>query len=662
MLSIEPLVALKQLPPKFTLVFDDGEMQTTRRRTVVSSYFWEYHRKYPEIPLLVKHHIQSVIGLKSYNSDTHTKLCQAIEKDVYRLYEDRDKNIVANTSKIAFDTTIRMTNELMGDLAPYVAPFDLLDAIEINRHPKIQEAIARATPTGDSVRDVYAVAEEVIMNDPSLNRNGLARAYRNNTVKREQVLQTVTFRGIPTEPDGALYRVSINSGYLEGLTKIYDFVTDSRSATKASMSAEAPLQDSEYMARRLQFLASVVEKIEHKDCGSKNLLRWYIDPEVRDDDGTLISVGGIRAMEGKFVELDDNPGVLVELTGKEEHLNGTYVRMRSVLTCTNENPHTVCRTCFGGLYRNYYDHQNLGHLCCVTITEKITQNTLSTKHLVSTGQGARIQLSQMSKKFFKIGASKVDYVLLPHLKKFQTKITLSRTEAMNLADIMKMQDLDDLMVSHASYLTSVLINYRDKGITMSEEVDINQGNRKAFMSLPFIKYIKRVGFVVDKDNNFEIDLKDWNYEKPIFSIPQMEVSYSEHGQEVSAVIESSMANIEERQKPESPLNTLQELNTIVAEKLDIKLSILEVIIYATMVKSRNDPGLTRNYPNPVLGIARSILSARSLSVALSFQGHSDFMLNARSYFASNRVSSGMDVFFAVEEAVNEANKALKQTN
>ena len=57
LLSIEPLVALKQLPPKFTLVFDDGEMQTTRRRTVVSSYFWEYHRKYPEIPLLIKHHI-----------------------------------------------------------------------------------------------------------------------------------------------------------------------------------------------------------------------------------------------------------------------------------------------------------------------------------------------------------------------------------------------------------------------------------------------------------------------------------------------------------------------------------------------------------------------------------------------------------------------------
>lgn len=140
-----------------------------------------------------------------------------------------------------------------------------------------------------TVRDVYAVAEEVTMNDP---RNGLARAYRNNTVKREQVLQTVTFRGIPTEPDGALYRVSINSGYLEGLTKICDFCDRlSVGYKKRSMSAEAPLQDSEYMARRLQFLASVVEKIEHKDCGSKNLLRWYIDPEVRDDSTLpLISV------------------------------------------------------------------------------------------------------------------------------------------------------------------------------------------------------------------------------------------------------------------------------------------------------------------------------------------------------------------------------------
>ena len=656
LLNIQPLELMTTLPPKFTLVFDDGEFITTRRRTVVSAYFWDYHRQYPRTPLNARHHIQHLVEKGSYNSNTHTDLCQAIEKDVFRIYEDEDEEIVAHTSKIAFDASNRMTNELMPSLAPYVAPFDLLDAIQINRHPTLQKAFAEAVPTGDSVRDVYGVVEKVILTDPSLDNNGLARAYRNNTVKREQVLQSVAFRGIPTEPDGDLYRVSINTGYLEGMTKVYDFVSDSRSAPKALMSTEAPLRDSEYMARRLQFLVSVVKSIKGKDCGTKDLKRWYIDPEVFDDDGTLITTGGISSMEGKFVELEENPGVLVELTGKEKHLNGKYVRMRSVLGCQNEDAHSVCRTCFGGLYRNYYSHQNLGHLCCVTITEKITQNTLGTKHLVATGQGARIQLTTTSKQFFKVGASKVDYLLVPHLKKFQAKIVIPRTDALNLADVMKMDSIEDLMLTHVSYLTDITIAFRDKGVPSRPIVSINQGNRKAFMTMQFIKYIRKVGFTVDNDNNFEIDMKDWNYEKPIFSVSQTEVSYSEHGQQFARLVESSMQNIEERQKPESPLNTLQELCTLVNSKLSINVALLEVIIYASMVPSRNNPSLARGWPKPVLGIARSTIYFRSLSAAMSFQGHSDFMLNARAYFPHFRVSNQMDVFFDSQACTSEALK------
>lgn len=643
LLNVGSSLLFSMLPKKFTLVFDDGELVTTRRRTLVSHYFWEYHRQYPETPLLVRHHIQPLIQQKPFNSGSHTDLCGIIERDVYRIYEEVDENIVAKTSKIAFDCVNRMTNEMMPSMAPYVAPFDLLDAIEINRHPRIQEAFRNSSPTGKSVQEVYDIVKDVIMNDSSLDHNGLARAYRNNTVKREQVLQTVAFRGIPTEPDGRLYRLAIQTGYLEGMSKIYDFLTDSRSAPKALMSAEAPLQDSEYLARRLQFLVSVVHSIVGKDCGSTEYVNWYVDPEIQEDN-KVISVGGIKAMQGKFI-LDEETNQLKELKGNEAHLNGKYVRMRSVLTCKNHDPHTVCRTCFGGLWRNVYNHQNLGHLCCVTITERITQNTLGTKHLVATGEGARIQLTPVSSKFFKVGTSKVDYLLLPYLKKFQTKLVIPRTETMNLADLMKMESTENLMLPHISYLTSVVIVQRDKGVAIPTEVNVNQGHNKAFMSLQLIKYIRKHGFTVDKDNNFEIDLKEWNYDKTIFTVPQTEVSYSEHGQNIGRVIESNMAAIDERQKPESAVNTLQELNTLCAEKLSVPLSALEVIIYASMSWSKDNAYMARGSSESVLGIARQLIYRRSLSAAYAFQGHADFMLDGRSFFAGGRVNSALDVFF-----------------
>ena len=38
-----------KLPEKFVLVCDDGEIETTRYRTVFTCFFWEYHRQFPEL-------------------------------------------------------------------------------------------------------------------------------------------------------------------------------------------------------------------------------------------------------------------------------------------------------------------------------------------------------------------------------------------------------------------------------------------------------------------------------------------------------------------------------------------------------------------------------------------------------------------------------------
>ena len=651
LLKFEPAKLVLQLPPTFTLVFDDGELNTTRRRTHVTSFFWEYHKVFPKTPLKMAHHLEVVLKGRPYNSSSHTALIEAICRDVYAQYENDEPEINAITSKIAYRTSNNMMDEMMAPLAPYVTPLDVLDAISLARHPRILEATQNTVPDDRSIVKTYDIIRDVFENDVSVRQNGLVLAYRAATVNREQVLQSIT-RGKPTEANGKIFDIPIMTGYLNGLSKIYDFASDSRSAPKAQASAEAPLQESEYMARRLQFLVSVVERIKGNDCGTTKLVDWFVDKEVRDDNNRLQTPGGISSMAGKIIE-DPDTKQLIELTGEEKHLNGRYVRMRSVLTCQNPNPHTVCRTCFGGLWRNYYNHANLGHLCCVTITEKITQNTLGTKHLVASGEGAPIRLTSFTSKFFRLLKNKTVYHLNPILKKLGLRIILNRDEAMNLIDVMKMEDISDLKVNETTRLTSVKFIYRDKGADISDIVPVEQSNREAFLTMDMVHYIRKHGWTVDETNNFQIDLKDWDFEDPIFAIPQMEISYSQHGAEVGRMIESNMNSIDERQRPDSPLSTLQELSSLVNSKLDIPLACLEVIIYASMIPSRNNHAMARNWEKAVLGVARNTIYSRSLSCAYAFQGHADFMLDPKSFFPHFRPDNNMDVFFSPEKVIED---------
>lgn len=651
LLNYEPSQLPNTLPKKFSLVFDDGEIITTRRRTVYSRFFWEYHKFFKKIPLNISHHLQTILNGKYYNANTHTNLIEAICRDVYKFYEDDESEINAITSKIAYRVSNNMMNEMMAPLAPFVTPIDILDAICLVRHPVIFEAVSKVVPDGRAVDNIYKITRDVIENDLSIRSNGLVLAFLSNTVKREQVLQSVALRGTPTEANGKLFDITVDTGYIEGITTIYGFAADSRSAPKAQTSAEKPLQESEYMARRLQFLVSVVERIKGKDCGA-DYIDWLIDKEIRDESNRILSPGGISSMVGKYIE-DPVTKEMIELTGNETHLNGRYVRMRSVLKCKNDDPHTTCRTCFGGLWRNYYNHANLGHLCCVTITEKITQNTLGTKHLVASGEGAPIRLNALSSKYFTLLKNKTIYHLQPILKKLNLRIVISRDEAINLIDIMKMSDISDLRVNEATRVTNVKMIYKDKGKDVDDIVPVEQSNREAFLTLEMIKYIIENGWTADSFNNFLIDMKDWDFNNPVFAIPQMEISYSQHGAEVGRMIESNMNSIDERQRPDSPLATLQELSSLVISKLEIPLSALEVIIYASMIPSRNNHAMARNWENAILGIARNTIYSRSLSCAYAFQGHADFMIDPKSFFPHFRPDNPMDVFFSPEKVIQE---------
>ena len=287
------------LPDRFILVCEDGEIETTRHRTAFTWFFWEFHRQFPEIPLRTSHTLEHALGGKPYNSNTHLKIIETIAWDVMENVKRGNMNMAEKISEIGFRASIDGSNFFIPAIAAYITPIDVVDAIAVLRHPKLLEARKLYTDDPDGVAKIYDVAREILLKDPEFSKNGLAIACRSGTVKIDQVLQSVALRGDPSEADGSIFETRIAHGYLEGLTDIYEFASDSRSAVKAQSSTEKPIQDNDFMSRRLQLLASVVEKIEGDDCGAE-MVEWLVSPKEYDGDGNLLYPGGIKFMPGKI--------------------------------------------------------------------------------------------------------------------------------------------------------------------------------------------------------------------------------------------------------------------------------------------------------------------------------------------------------------------------
>ena len=639
------------LPPRFDLQFDDGAViNTTRRRTVFSRFMWRYHLEFPKIPLLKEHHLQSILEKGSFGSNTHVQLCSTISKEIYKHYPP-DQSFPGKIAEIAYRQSVEVSNYENQNLAAHAGSIDLIEGIEIVRHPRIIAAKLLCKDDSSKIPEAYDAIKEVIMKDPSLNNNNLAQSCRNNTVKMGQVLKSIMC-GKAAEPDGKLFDISTYTGYLEGNYDIFDFASESRSATKAIAGTEAPLQDSSYMARRFQLIMSVVKKISGYDCGNNAYEDWPVQEKEYDDENRLVYPGGIVYMKGKFY-LNPETGKEEEITGKEEHLNGKILKLRMLKNCQNKDPHTVCCKCFGGMWRNYYPHQNLGHACSTTFTERVIQQTLGIKHNVASSHGEGIKYNSISSYFFRKTRKATNYVLNTMLKRMDLKITLRAREAIQLVDAVRVKNIHDLRMNKLTRIFEIRMDYNEKGNPMFAHVEINQKSIPAFVTMEFIRYIIENPWTATEDNDFQIDMKHWDFDKPVFAIPEMEKSDAEHGKEVGRLIESNMSSINDRQNPESALSTLQELFELATIKMDIQLSCLEVMLYALMIPSRNNHAMARGWSDPVLSVARNLIISRSLAPAYAFQGHAKFMLNPKAFFPHFRPDSDFDVFFAPAQMLKD---------
>ncbi len=640
------------LTGSFTLVFDDNsEIQTNDRQTLYSSYFWDFHRHYPKTPLLPTHHVSSYISRERLSSKTHIDLLTVIYWDTLGAYPEQKLQIKDGTTRLIYEVTNQLYNDMIVKTEGSIMSIDILDFLEINNHPDIQKAFTKLQPTPESIDHTYRAIMQTIHGDPNLDGNSLTRAVKSRMVNANQVLQCVGPRGFVSEVDGAILVNPVTRSYTQGMRTLYNEVAESRTAAKALYFSESPLQDSEYFARRLQLVCMSVEKLSRNDCGSTQYLNWRIKPPVIED-GRETYPGDLKFLVGKYY-LDPVTKTLKAIKRSDKHLNNTVVQLRSVLYCKDPNPHNVCEVCFGQMADNIGDHMNLGHVCSATTTRQTTQSVLSTKHLDASSTSNPIQFSPEMQPFFQIEEKTTEYRLKPTLKSKNLRLIIASSDLFGFTDILQTENVEDMDPSRISSIEEVGFAFLNIDDSAPAVIKIGQMGRKAVLSTEFLKYAKKKRWEINSAHHFVFDMSDWDYSQMLFKLPDMEYSFAKHSKQIAEIIESKMEALNQRNRPESPVRTLQELFDMANSKISVNLSLLEVIIYAMMVynQDKGDMYLARNSEHATLGVRDDVIRNRSLSASFGFESQMASVMNPQSFFKGTRPDHPLDVFFCPKEVL-----------
>jgi hypothetical protein len=618
----------------FLVEFEDGVLPGSEKDVVFSHYVWEFHRKYPKTPLLKNHFLPAVLKDGVIGSKTHLSLIRNVLFSVYDTYrlEVKDPQVLlARLARMGYVVANNMYNDFSEELEAFVGCFDILDFIQITRHEGIVNAISEMKPTQEGIDGVYKVAKAAIKSDPALAKNPLVQATNAGVVRVEQLLQCCVIRGYLTDINSAVFPRPILTNFTRGIHSIADIAMESRSAAKALKFSESPLQKSEYFSRRQQLVCMNVRHLHQGDCGSTKYLNWFVT--------------GLKTIQGKYY-LDEMSGVLKVVTLGDTHLLGTSIRMRSVVGgCAHPDPYGICGVCFGQLSDTILPGTNIGHHCCVSEMQKVSQNVLSIKHHDGSSVVEGISLDGKEARYLWATEGGSTYYLNQSNKRFSAlQLLIKPEQAPSLTDLMKVDDvrkLDPVRIGVFDNITLIGVDRKSNEEVVSLHLTLNK--RQASMTHDLLDHIRRVGWTISNQGQFLVDMKEWDFSKPLMSLPIRHFNMSDHQQEIENFLEKED---KAGKYAEAGVDVmLADFHHLVNKKLDVNLAILEVVLLANMI---SDPE-KRNFRIPkcwdenlAKGTLRQMYNDRSMSALMAFQGHKQVLTDPNQALLTNRPDHPFD--------------------
>ena len=666
-LTMQPREISQKLRGTLQVQFDDGVVVPMGAKEInVSRYAWELWNLFPRAPLTSALRANNFLSHGRLSNDTHGGLLRSAYRTIVNEYihiGDDYGEIMNTLWKRIMQLVNQYYNDKIVESEPYVQGYDILDMIEVARHPTVVNTIRTAPMTQDGIDQVYKAVKAVSFSD-EMKHNPLAQAYVAGFVKRQQYDQVLGVRGFLTDVDSTIYPKPIMRGFLEGLTILADMMMESRSGAKALANSEAPLQRSEYFARRLHHVCSKVDKLHSGDCGSTRTFPWLVRDGYTKSTGEKVD-SDLFGLAGKYYI--DEDGKLQYVSETDKHLIGKTIQLRSpnypggCLIPATKDPNGICEVCFGRMaYSVPYD-TNLGLYSASVTAEKEGQGILSTKHYDGTSVVEGIKLTGMPARLLWAEENGRDYYINHSVMKNAAEVyfTLSSSEIRGITDITNAPNVEMLDICRVSEFSGVVLHVVDEdGVDSFYELSLTLNSRQPSLSHAMLQHIREHGYTVNPNSgHFVFKLTGWDSNKPMFTLPLRHFNMSDHQQLLEASLTGervgSAAGIDAREvdsgvpkrrnrrinKEDLPVEAqMVALFDLIFSKLKTRLSTVEVV-YLSMVASEHEKKPYQLYSGNTLGEDSSAVKqtlrehyrASSAGVVMAFQEQESYLTNPGVY-------------------------------
>ena len=612
-----------------SITFDDGPLITNKGAIQFSWYLWKNHRYYPKAPLLKRH----LLTNPEVTANSHLDILSDVTWDVFVAYDyslDREHQAL-----LAQEGTSELFNDFTTECDRYVASISIFDFIDVMDHPDVKAANDGLRPFESSITKTHNAISKILLTDPSLSDNGVAKAARAGLAPVAQVLQCVSAIGFRTEVDSYVFKHPILTGFAQGLTLLHDVMIESRSASKALKFAKDPLRTSEYFNRKLQLVCENVKDVHIGDCGSTQHVE------------VLLHKNDLKNMAGKYYFTDHG---YVALSRNDVNMVGKIIQMRSSLYCLHPDPSGVCSTCFGEIAFNIPKNTNLGHVSSTALGEKGSQHIMSTKHLDGTSTVDNIEVNEIDAKYIRAKDDGTTIFLSDRMAGLSVRMIIKADEARSLTDIAYTSNIRTLNIFNLTSLVDVKFSVNVGGRSEEGVVAVSMGSRHASLSHDALEYLNKKTWSLTQFGEYEIDLSEWDVNLPLLELPRKHVSVVEYVTSIEAKLlgngskKRGRIDLRALHNYDNPNEALFALYELVTSALDVNIAHLEIIMFAMMVRNpkNNDYNMPVGNESIVFGKFREIMTMRSLAVKMAYESQIEAFYKTESYLVTDRPAHILD--------------------
>ena len=652
------LEEIKHLKHNLSLEFEDGVVKENLnyKLVIVFRYLMDILTKVPRIPIVSDYWIENFLVNGYFNTSTYTKIYSAVFKDFVNIHVKPTNNInlLDDLFKAMYETINNIPKQLGSVLGHYLFGVEIVDILKVQMKEPLLQSITEVykKPSQEKILNTYDVLDKVIKElDDS---NIIKLIYLSDMVSKSQLRQLFGSRGYLTEINSEIFKVPMMNSFTLGFRNIYDAAIESRAGAKALYLAIKAISSSELMARELQLVTMNVEKVVYGDCGSKHYVDFYVEPANENRPSDLAFIIGKRYY-------NEETGMEEVITEQHTHLIGKTIKLRSALYCNHPDKKAICSACLGELAYSIRPRDNLGHVCSTNITKLITQSLLSAKHLTKSASTTAIVLKGITAKYLQVKNKNELYIQKRWLEKKTRKIRLiiPQTETYGFKNAIGMGDIRKITLSKVSRLNTIYIEEYDPKTNEGniEPLKLKIDNRYGIFTVYFWDYVLKHGYDIDENDNYVVELDNWDPKKPIIYYEEKEFDFATLGSQFASLIKTRDYSIDRKTgkkipkyKPEVLVEKILEL---LSHKIVVNIALVEVLVYAFTARDINnkDYDLSRNSKNMALINMTKAIDGRSFGAVAGWMKVQEKLHKPIFYKGTHKPDHPLDVLHTPNEVI-----------